>query len=192
MIIWSGNFLLDDTTINNLSSQLKFNRGSYSERQNHFSSYYLKDDERPESVLSTLYQEITNHLLTQLTLAGRVDHWGDTYWMQVYPPGSGGHESHDHFTGNELYSWVHFLRPVKKSFNFIVDGQKVYPEQQNPGDFIVFPSWALHSVDVNDTDTDRVVIAGNLILNSLSVRQKLSRCHMINRNILVWETTGDD
>lgn len=183
---------MENNTVERLSTELKSNPSSFSEKMNHFSSYYIKQQQRPEYVLLELYNEITNHVLENLTLSNRIDHWGETYWMQVYPQNSGGHQMHDHFTGNEVYSWVHFLRPVKKCFHFIVNGQKVYPEQQNPGDYIVFPSWALHAVDRNDSNQDRVVIAGNVILNSISVGQKLSRCHMINRNVLVWETTGDD
>ena len=202
MIIWSGNFLLDDTTIDDLSSKLKSNRDSYSNTENHFSSYYIHSDVRPEKVLRPLYKEITDHVLKQLTLSGRVDHWGETFWMQVYPSSNGhlrhksGHDIHDHWTGNEAYSWVHFLRPVKKCFYFLIDGKKMYPEQQNAGDYIVFPPWALHGVDVNDGNQERVVIAGNLIMNSVTVnyrsgRQKISTCHKINHNVLVWETIDE-
>ena len=91
------------------------------------------------------------------------------FWLQVYEPGSSGHDIHDHWSGNEMFSWVHFLKPVNKSFHFLVEGQKVYPKRQNPGDFIVFPSWALHAVDGNDTDDERVVIAGNVMMDSFNV-----------------------
>jgi len=188
---------MEDNTIERLSTELKSNPSSFSENANHFSSYYLECHQRPENVLHELYREITNHVLKNLTLSNRVEHWGETYWMQVYPPGSKGHGIHDHFTGNEAYSWVHFLRPIKKSFYFLIDGNKVYPKQQNPGDYIVFPSWALHGVDTNESSQERVVIAGNLILNTLIVnysseKQKITRCHKINRNVLVWETIDDD
>ena len=47
------------------------------------------------------------------------------------------------------------------------DEENVYPKQDK-GDFIVFPSRALHKIDSNTSDEERVVTAGNLSPNQIS------------------------
>ena len=192
MILWSGNYQFDDGTIEMMSLRLQASSGAYEPNDDHYSSYHLDIKDRPDYMMKDFYTEITNHVLTKLSLYDRI-RYHQSYWMQLYKPGSKGHGVHDHWSGNEVYSWVHFLKPVKKCFYFIIDGQKVYPEQQNPGDFIAFPSWLLHKVDVNDTNEDRIVVAGNVMFNSLEVYYernvtKRTICHRINDNLCLWET----
>ena len=193
MILWSYNLPLDGDTIDMVSSQVKCD----SNFDNHFNQYttYFSSN-RPEYVLKDFYIDVINHCNDHLTMSNRLE-WDLSYWMQIYPPDSNGHHgAHDHYTGDELYSWVHFLKPVKKAFHFLVNGKKVYPEQQNRGDFIVFPPWALHAVDGNDTNLERAIIAGNVVVKKLITDHKdgsqLTRvCHTINRDIRLWENINE-
>ena len=64
-----------------------------------------------------------------------------------------------------LLSWVHFLKvPEQKCFKFTDSegNNSFYPDEQNSGDIIYFPSWAYHEIDPNRSDDLRVVIAGNI------------------------------
>ena len=68
----------------------------------------------------------------------------------------------------EFFSWVHFIKPSSKKCFYFVNhkGDKTYPEQ-NEGDFIIFPSWAAHSVDPNQDKDDRIVTAGNVFAETI-------------------------
>ena len=86
-----------------------------------------------------------------------------------------------------------FSNQLRRHFT-LVDGKKVYPEQQNAGDFIVFPSWALHQVDINDTFDDRVVIiAGNILWDTLNTVKegkvtKQTKCFSVSDTLCLWES----
>ena len=127
----------------------------------------IRDSDR---ILNDGYINILEKATKDLGLYYRCDYYCD-YWTQVYPATPaplGTHFTHDHFSGVELFSWVHFLRPTsKKCFRFLDShGASIYPEQKE-GDFIIFPSWALHRVDANEEDEDRVVVAGNALAKSI-------------------------
>jgi len=190
MIIWEGNFNVDSDTIESISSELKTIPKAHFLDQGLYSSYRLSAEEGPNFILNDFYGQVIEHVCKQLTTYERSRYrWH--FWLQVYEPGSSGHDIHDHWSGNEMFSWVHFLKPVNKSFHFLVEGQKVYPKRQNPGDFIVFPSWALHAVDGNDTDDERVVIAGNVMMDALNVdynngHVKYTTCTTITKDVYVW------
>ncbi len=189
MILWHGNFPIDIDSISGPINTIKSNPECWDDTLKQWSSFHIWN--RPESILNDFYMQVADRVSRDLTLYERVQ-FEQAYWMQIYPPNSKGHPRHDHYSGNEMYSWVHFIKPVKKSFHFLVGGTKVYPEQQNAGDIIVFPSWALHAVDDNDTDSERVVIAGNVGMKTLHTeyvdgKSKFCACHKINKNILVWE-----
>ena len=205
MILWSGNYVLDDSTVDGLVSQLKQLK-TYSLKFNHWSSYYIDFQDRPEAVLVDFYGEVLEKATSDLSLYHR-SRYSYPFWMQVYQTANDSrHNHHDHFNGDTLLSWVHFLRPTeKKCFCFLdSDGNRTFPEQQNKGDLIVFPSWALHEVIPNESDTERVVIAGNVEFSFLSClheadkeyRQcysyKLPKRQGNTRDITIWETYEDD
>ena len=52
----------------------------------------------------------------------------------------------------------------------------------------MFPSWAIHGVDPNTDDEDRVVVAGNIIINHIITPEIKACTHMINNGITVWTT----
>lgn len=169
MILWSGNFVIDESTIEPMVDKLKMIPKSYNHNFNHHSSFYLDAKDRPEECLHSFYMEILNQVTKDLTLYNRIK-YNYPFWMQVYGKNTKSfHGQHDHFSGAEILSWVHFIRPTsKKCFHFVdVNGENVYPKQDK-GDFIVFPSWALHKIDSNTSDEERVVTAGNLSPNQIS------------------------
>jgi len=189
MILWHGNFPLDYSSIESSVASIKSNPICWDEDLKQWSSYFLYD--RPDKILTNFYVKIAERVSKDLTLYERVK-YKQAYWMQIYPPKSKGHPQHDHFTGDEIYSWVHFIKPTENCFHFLVSGEKVYPPQQNAGDYIVFPSWALHAVDGNDTNDERIVAAGNVMMETLRTdyhdgTTKINTCHKFSDNALVWE-----
>lgn len=192
MILWHKNFHIADSVIENMSDWLKHTKSTYVPKVKHYTSYNLASTMRPEYPMRDFYAKIAEECMRDLTLFER-SRYTQSFWMQLYEPGSNGHPCHDHFSGEEICSWVHFLKPVKKAFHFLVDGKKVYPEQQNAGDFIVFPSWALHQVDINDTFDDRVVMAGNILWDTLNTVKegkvtKQTKCFSVSDTLCLWES----
>tara|TARA_Y100001968_G_scaffold317964_1_gene347606 strand:+ start:227 stop:802 length:576 start_codon:yes stop_codon:yes gene_type:complete len=173
MIIWSTNKIFDDDLLDPIIVDLKNHPTCYSPKAKYYTSYFTPDYQRPERGLVFQYKDILDQAFKDLTLYKRIEydlHKCISFWMQLYPQNGGTITSHHHYTEKNIFSWVHFLRPSsKKCFHFINhNGNKVYPENQKPGDFIVFPSWALHAVDVNTDESDRVVVSGNVGIDFIS------------------------
>jgi hypothetical protein len=188
MIIWKTNYNIPKEEIDSLISDLKKDDRSFGKDIKFYSSYYLPVSERPEKKITSVYNDIITKGSKQLGLFNRAD-LTVPFWMQVYPKDCGAHKFHMHFCGQEILSWVHFLRPSsKKCFYFIdSDGKQIYPHQ-NEGDFIIFPAWAIHGVDPNTDDDDRVVVAGNILLTRIEAPETSSRSYLVNDNIILWET----
>lgn len=129
--------------------------------QGFYTTYYHKDQEKLP--LDEFYEGVLTYGLALTSIQNAID-YGLEYWMQIYDNHTEGFAPHNHYTGNELVSWVHFLQtPKQKCFYFIDSfGQKTYPNQQRSGDLILFPSWAYHGVDAVEEPGDRVVVAGNV------------------------------
>lgn len=93
------------------------------------------------------------------------------FWWQVYDPKvvNSKHPRHDHFSCGDdtIVSFVHFLKTNgDKCFRFVNDyndGHSYVDEQD--GDMIFFPSWALHDVLPPVTGV-RAVISGNIMVTS--------------------------
>ena len=188
MIIWKTNNIIPKDTIDSIVSDIKKDDRSFRKEENFYSSYHIPVSERPEKRLTSVYNDIITKGSKQLGLFNRAD-LAVPFWMQVYPKDGGAHKFHMHFCGQEILSWVHFLRPSsKKCFYFIdSDGKQIYPHQ-NEGDFIIFPAWALHGVDPNTDDEDRCVVAGNIILDKIECPGLSSLSHRVTDNIILWET----
>ena len=169
MILWSSNELIDDDIINSVILELKSQPSCYEEKANYYSSYFTPPNERPEKKLKKFYDSIINQATKYLTLYNRFK-FDNYFWMQLYIRNGGTIEAHHHYQPTTIFSWVHFIRPTKnKCFYFINHlNEKTYPEQQNEGDFILFPSYLLHAVEVNTSDEDRVITAGNIITKNLT------------------------
>lgn len=111
------------------------------------------------------YKSTIKDVLVDLGLFGRVKAI-NSKWCQIYTNVTDGHNVHTHYSGEELLSWVHFVKtpPDQKCF-FFVDSmsRKIYPDQ-DAGRLIVFPAWAMHGVDmIKDSEEPRMVVAGNVI-----------------------------
>ena len=56
---------------------------------------------------------------------------------------------------------VHFIKtPDKKCFRF-TNG---FIPPQDDGDFVLFPSWAIHQIQPHSEKDDRIVVVGNVSL----------------------------
>ena len=159
MILWRSNLTLDESV---LSEVITHTKEVCPYADNTYTSYFIPNvHDRPEVKFVQQYYDLLEIVCSDMGLIHRTS-YNFTHWIQVYDRG-GIHDVHDHFVPDTLFSWVHFVRPTNvKCFHFIdSEGNKTYPTQE-PGDFIVFPSWAQHAVDPNETDDQRVVIAGNV------------------------------
>ena len=143
------NFTTDDCLINDIYTTF---RGVYSK---HF----------PDKI-ENFYRKNLSIILTKLGLAGRIV-IEDLKWCQIYTGSLGGnHPRHQHYSGIELFSWVHFVDvPTDQKCFYFEDslGNKQYPDTQNSGDLIIFPPWAIHGCDpVLESKARRCIVAGNL------------------------------
>ena len=83
------------------------------------------------------------------------DCWGNIYRKGDYT------KSHDHWPWP--WSWVYYAN-VSDSCNGLLFDDAGFIFVPNPGDLILFPGWLRHGVEVQTTNYERVVVAGNLKL----------------------------
>jgi len=139
---------------------------SFPKRDGEFYTTFYGDAFRGTPVYETLkelYSDIISRCLKDLGLYHTCE-YGVNMWMQMYDHTTCGHEDHSHFDMGSALSWVHFIDvPKQKCFYFLDSfGKKHYPDHQGSGDFIVFPSWALHGCDKVSQPGERIIAAGNL------------------------------
>lgn len=99
-------------------------------------------------------------------------------WIAKTLPG-GMHSEHEH--PNSLFSAVMYLQTprnnplnfyrtsdLNRDFRFVFDYTKpnkynrsVYSVDVKEGDVVIFPSWLMHYVDTNTSNTERIVLAFN-------------------------------
>lgn len=134
---------------------------------NNFYTSYFGETEI-DGILN-FYSPIMDKILKKMSLYHRSScRW--YYWVQMYNNKTEGHHFHDHFDQNTILSWVHFadIPSRQKCFYFLdSEGNKFYPKTQCSGDFIVFPSWAMHGVDKFNSDKNRIVVSGNILLDKI-------------------------
>ena len=132
----------------------------------YYSSFFMKENERPDKVHNNRYCKIVEDILKNLGLYYTTA-CSYTYWSQLYKKGMTHRPHHHAHTDPEKganISWVHFLDvPEQKCFRFTdKKGNTLVPDEQNNGDIICFPSWIWHEVVPNETDKQRLVVAGNI------------------------------
>lgn len=161
MILWRSNFQFNHDDIENLIQNVI---GNYTISPNIATSYF-EDDlyKRPEISFLKEYSEIVSQFMKDLGFFHRSNYAFD-HWTQVYlSDAKFGHRVHDHWDACTPLSWVHFIKPSRDPCFYFLDsdGNKSFPKQEK-GDFIVFPSWALHAVKGS---VDRAVVAGNVSIS---------------------------
>jgi hypothetical protein len=172
MITWHKNVPLREEDITRIKTSLTEDK--YEPLSNIYTSFY--SSHREEKFLSDFYYEVIAEFMKSIHLYHKTRYSLD-FWCQMYLPNQGGHVRHHHFGGHQLFSFVHFIKSPDKCFRFETASGDEYPESQNDGDFIVFPSWATHGVDTNRGTEERIVVAGNVLLDYMEhVYEDTSRC----------------
>ena len=162
MILWQTNFKLNDSDLEKVLS--KVTTRYYSFEESISSSFFEEDpNQRPEAIFYPEYNKVIQNALEDLGLLHRIEFSID-YWIQIYSNNS-KHRTHDHWTAMTFLSWVHFVKPVRNDSFYFLDSNanKVFP-QQKEGDFIMFPSWALHEAR---GVSNRAVVAGNILVDKM-------------------------
>lgn len=175
-IIYRDNFELDESPLplDKLIEEMTNDPNCLSEKDNHYSSYFIKCMERLDGAYAPQYLSILENIADVKLLP--TANIGINYWVQIYK--NSGHGTHNHFRFNIPVSFVHFIRPsAKKCFHFVQGDEKIYPKQ-DPGDLILFPSWANHGVDESPGDEWRVVVAGNFMISSFVSESLIHRYYV--------------
>jgi hypothetical protein len=165
MILWNKNIKMNSILINKTYNFI--DQDIFFDAQNNFYTSYFSKIELKD--LSQYYAPIIDKIMKDLTLYHRANcRW--FYWVQMYNNELNGHKPHHHFDKFTILSWVHFIKVPnrQKCFYFLTsENTKIYPQKQFSGDFIVFPSWALHGVDKIIGKNTRMVVAGNILLDEI-------------------------
>ena len=131
-------------------------------------SFFLKEQERPEKIWRHRYSQIQEQLLRQIGIytTCRCEFY---YWSQLYNKGD-NHCPHHHFGDGTIISWVHFVRSPFKAFRFTdKDLNYFIPPEQEEGDMIYFPSYLCHQAMPSCTDEQRFIVAGNIKITQIKV-----------------------
>ena len=192
-IFWYGDEEIDDNLLSDVVEIVKdMGDNIRCPTQKFYSTYFI--DNRPEYIFERFYGSIIKEVLDDVGLSERMK-YKNNFWMQIYESKiSIAHSVHDHFTTHEMFSWVHFVRPTQQKCFFYIDskGNKIYPDQHQ-NRFIVFPPWLQHGVDPldNETTQERVVIAGNVMFDSIIDYNRETVLHRLvsNGRIQVSEIT---
>jgi hypothetical protein len=173
MIIYRDNIKPNEEIVKLLSEEDFKTKYSYDE-QNIVTTYFYKDETLPKIEYKNLYQttietytpEIDN-IMKKFDLY-QISEYRWECWYQVYDEDMSGHKKHSHFSGSEIFSFVHFLSvPDQPCFYFLFNGEKKYIEEKN-GDIIVFPSWLMHGVDAVHSG-ERKILSGNVTFNNFVI-----------------------
>ena len=164
--LWTDKLILDQDKIEQVKQELKSDEGRWLHpHQKYYSSYWEDDvNKRPEIIFLEEYRQQIFKFLKHVNLFDRVD-FSFEHWSQIYTAESGGsHATHCHFSFDCFFSWVHFIEPTDRPCFYFSkhEGGKKFVENQEPGTFMVFPSWALHGAVENHSDEDRLIVAGNI------------------------------
>ena len=188
MILWEKEIDLDSKLFGKIEEKLN----QVKSNDSNFTTTYklvggnIEDPFHQNSDVTNFYNSICDQFMRDLGLYD-VSKYQRPFWLQSYNSKTDGHRLHNHFSGSEILSWVHFVKvPKQKCFYFLKsEKDKVYPKQDE-SKFIVFPSWALHGVDkVKDENNDRIVVSGNINLLGLYYDTLNLNCKKID-NLTMW------
>jgi len=132
-----------------------------------YSSYFYKEN-YPERIWNKSYDLIMADLLKSVGIY-QTSKYSYKYWAQFYMR-KNLHSVHNHFNTSQKndLSFVHFLKVTETPlFRFVnLEGEYFLPKQDE-GDLICFPSWVWHEVIPNESDQERLVVAGNIVINEM-------------------------
>ena len=166
MIIYRDNIDPDKEILDILSDD-EFNKRFYHEESNMITTFHNHYDNYKDlnKISSDFYCKIVEMMMKKFSLYYKSKYLWEG-WFQVYNENTSGHEDHIHFSGHEMFSFVHFLSVTSQPcFYFLYDGEKQYVNEKS-GDIIVFPSWATHGVDAVSSGK-RKVFSGNVSFHDL-------------------------
>ena len=141
----------------------------------HLTTYFYL--EKIDTFFDNFYDKLSVEIMKSIGLFDNTKYEMD-YWSQFYRKGMTHRPHHHHASmilkeGDEVIvedgadiSWVHFIDvPDQKCFRFTdTKNNFLIPEEQLNGDIICFPSWLWHEAIPNETNKDRLVIAGNITI----------------------------
>ena len=121
----------------------------------------------PEIIWNDVYGLIIADLLTDVGVY-KTSQYSYNYWSQYYTR-NGSHYIHNHFNTANTLSFVHFLKVTDTPlFRFTnLENEYFTPPKQNEGDFLCFPSWVWHEVIPNESDQERLIVAGNIQIKEM-------------------------
>ena len=155
-----GNWKLDGSQLYNLEQSLLVKENA---KENGLYTTYSTDNKHL-GFLKSFYADIVDEIAKQQTFYNYSE-MAYEFWVQMYTS-TGEHPAHSHFgvNNNNIVSWVHFLKiPNVNCFRF-TDGTNHLIPQQDEGDLLVFPPYCRHQVIQHNTNTNRIVVAGNISL----------------------------
>ena len=169
------NIKFSDKQIQELKDDLnKAGDEKYDTGKSNISSYFLKFGDTGnykayknmnlDKKFNEVYYKVVESITKNVGIYHRVKYYY-SYWSQLYKKDM-KHVPHHHAGSNEIISWVHFLdEKKKKCFRFTdTRGNTLYPDEQSNGDIICFPAWVWHEAVPHNSDHERLVIAGNILI----------------------------
>ena len=191
MLIWSANKKFPENLYTELINRIHEN---YKDKEKFFSSYHAPG-EIFSDIITPYYGNVIEEIMKDLGLYSRTKYLYNV-WVQMYNSKTTSHAPHEHFSGKEIISFTHIIdASPKKCFYFLNDnGDKIYPENQNSGDIFAWSPWLVHGVDnVKESNTNRLIVAGNVWLNSYdapNTRTLTCSCNIDNdRTKVNWNAT---
>lgn len=182
MLFSSFNVQLDRECLEKIKNKIKENHFI----ENEFYTSYTELSNNYEFI-KPFYSDVVENIIKKLGLY-HISQYDWEYWIQMYNSNTDSHTIHNHFSGSEIISWVHFVKTTgQKCFYFNGENKtKFYPEDQNDNDLIVFPSYLFHGVDpIIQKNKNRIVVAGNIFLRSIDCVDRSSKLFS-NK---IWNTT---
>ena len=180
MIIWNHHDELSDDIVVKIKNIVQSN---FQENEIFYSTY---GNTEHYELLNDYYAMIQEKMMKDLGLFHRTKyHWH--FWIQMYNNQTDGHGDHDHFEGDTIISWVHFIRTSNQKCFYFIDSNnhKTYPDYQSSGDMICFPSWASHGVDrVMENNFNRLIVAGNIRISYIEQSDEVFESNSFNDTIL--------
>lgn len=191
MILWQNREVFPPGLKQDLTSELQQQR-FFVPQLGIFTTYDQCIDAELNKQVINFYDPLIQKITGDLNLFYRCSYTWNC-WFQYYAQPSSHHEPHDHFQGDAILSWVHFIKTSRHSCFRFFKNQKAEEIQEEHDDvLIVFPAWALHAVLPNlEEGETRLIAAGNINLQMLSkgsTGTHISR--LIDNNTILWSRVG--